>query len=230
MKKLFKLFALAALMWLPWTANGQGSIIVADGTETNGYVPVYGFYADAYLRSQSVYPTTVLTGLTAGSNIVGMTFYASNDAVSWGSAVFEVKLGEVSDATLSAFSSEATSLVYTGSLEIVNGEMAVEFDTPYAYTGGNLLLEVNCISTGSYVSCSFYGISSTGSSYQGYDYSSWASISGSSRDFLPKVNIDYTGGTPLSCFRVANLHADRNRLASAVPRSACRNLHSVLLC
>ena len=52
--------------------------------------------------------------------------------------------------------------VYTGLLVVANGQMVIEFTTPFTYTGNNLLIQFNQPVAGNYSSCSFYGTSSTG--------------------------------------------------------------------
>ena len=176
------------------TAGGggtSGEITVHDGSATNGFVPVYGYYADAYLKSESVYPASELSAMNGGS-INSMKFYSSSSNISWGAANFQVFLTEVANTTLSSFNGPGT-VVYEGALSIdANGEMMVNFTTPYQYNGGNLLVGVYNTVTGSYVSCTWVGESVSGASFQGYNYSSLNAVTGSVRDFLPKTTFAYT--------------------------------------
>ena len=165
-------------------------LTVNDGTSTNGYVPVYGFYADAYLKCEFVQPAADLADVVGGT-INGLTFYASQSSVNWGTANFQVFLTEVADASISAFAGPGT-VVYEGALSIVDGEMMVNFTTPYPYNGGNLLVGVYNTVEGEYVSSYWYGETVTGASVQGYSYSDLSSITATQRNFLPKVTIAYT--------------------------------------
>ena len=167
-------------------------LTVNDGSTTNGYVPVYGYYADAYLKCEFVQPAADLAAM-AGATINGVTFYASESSVSWGSANFQVFLTEVSSTSISDFYGPST-VVYEGALSISGGTMTINFTTPYTYNGGNLLVGVYNTATGTYVTCSWYGVSATGASVQGYSYSSLSSVTGYQRNFLPKMTFDYTGG------------------------------------
>ena len=45
-------------------ATAQNTITVADGTSTNGYVPIYGYYCDNYLKSEYVIPAADLAAMT----------------------------------------------------------------------------------------------------------------------------------------------------------------------
>ena len=91
-------------MLFAWPARAQVQLTVADGTTTNEYVPIYGYYADAYLRAQMIYPGTDLAAMTGGV-VNSMTFYAS-DSADWGSVTFQVKVGTTSATTLSGWSTE----------------------------------------------------------------------------------------------------------------------------
>ncbi len=213
MQKFLRTLALMALMIVPWAANAQNNTItVADGTATNQYVPVYGLYVDDFVRSQTIYPASVIeegaeaVGMTGGT-ISSMTFYLSTPATgSWGDATFSVKLTEVSAATLSGWQDVSTATtVYEGSLDGTQSTMTIEFTTPYTYNGGNLLLEIASLTEGTYKSAYFSGIASTGASWQGNNGSSVAAITGSARNFIPKTTFTFTGGQPITCRSVSNL-------------------------
>ena len=211
MKKVLLLM----LMFLTLGVCGfaQSTLTVADGTETNEYVPVYGYYADDYLRCQTIYPSSLLTGTTniTGESIQGVTYYLSTPAYdSWGSASFVVKVKEVTDATLTAFvdMTNATT-VYTGPLDGTLSTMEIMFTTPYNYQGGNLLIEISSTTEGDYSRAYFYGITAIGASWQGYSSTSASAVTGSARDFIPKTTFMY--GTPPTCFKVTNLAVDASQ-------------------
>ena len=191
MKK--KVFSLMMTLVLAFVGIARASeLTVNDGTATNGYVPVYGFYADAYLKAEFVMPAADLAEMN-GATINGMTFYASQTSVSWGAASFQVFLTEVGSTSISAFNGPGT-VVYEGALSIVDGQMVVNFTTPYQYNGGNLLIGVYNTALGDYVTSTWYGVDATGASVQGYSYTSLASITASQRNFLPKTTFSYSGG------------------------------------
>ena len=188
MKKLM-LFVLAALLsFAAANAQGTATVVVADSTATNSYVPVFGNWADAYLRCQVIYPESMMAELV-GSEIQGVTYYISNQSgVAW-TGTFDVRIGTTTNATFDAAWADTSSLVtvYTGTLDGTGSEMTINFSTPFTYTGGNLLIETNQRVKGNYTSCSFYGINSTGSSMSNYNSSAWASIAVSQRNFIPKT-------------------------------------------
>ena len=165
------------------------TLTVHDGTVTNDFVPVYGYWADAYLKAEFVMPASELADM-AGGTITSMKFYASQADVSWGNANFQVFLTEVTDATISAFAGPGT-VVYQGALSIVGGEMTVDFTTPYQYNGGNLLVGIYNTVKGSWATSTWYGESVTGASVQGYSSSSLSAVSPTQRNFIPKTTFSY---------------------------------------
>lgn len=210
MQKFLRIMLLMAFSALSWAANAQNTLTVANGMSTNGYVPVYGYYADAYLRSQIIYPAadiaaaTTTAGMTGGS-ITSMTFYTSEEEVSL-SAVFEVRIKEVPLTTLSYFDSlDGAALVYSGTLNVDDYQMVVTFDSAYTYNGGNLLVDFSTASTGNYVTTTFYGLNATGASVQGYSYSGLSSVNATQRDFMPMTTFTFTGGMAVSCAPVQGL-------------------------
>ncbi len=205
---------LAALL-LPFASQAQNTLTVADGTATNSNVPIHGLYVDDFTRCQIIYPASEIEASALDYNMMGgtissLTFYLSSPAAaSWGDAYFEVKMMEVSATTLSGFVdvTNATT-VYTGSLDGTSTPMTITLTTPYTYQGGNLLLEIGNTVEGTYKSASFYGVNTTGASWQGYNGSSFAAITGSAKNFMPKTTFTFTGGTEITCRPVTNLAID----------------------
>ena len=167
-------------------------LTVHDGTGTSSYVPVYGFYADSYLKCEMVFPAAELA-VMENATINGMTFYASEASVSWGAANFQVFVSEVESATISDFAGPGT-VVYEGGLSIADNVMTVTFDTPYEYHGGNLLVGFYNTVIGTYVSCSWNGETVSGSSVQGYSYSALSAVTATQRNFLPKTTFVFESG------------------------------------
>ena len=204
MKKnlLFFLLLCIGALTLPTPANAQLDLTVADGTSPNQFVPIYGFYADAYLRCQVVYPAADLADMTGGT-ITSLTYYLYQPADAAWTGTWEVKLMEITASSLSDFvdMTNATT-VYTGALDGTSSTMTITFTTPYTYQGGNLLIEVSETATGNYKSAQFYGVTAgTGVSLQGYSYSGWSSISATDREFIPKTTFTYLpGGSGPMCF------------------------------
>ena len=169
-------------------------LTVHEGTTTNSYVPVYGFYADAYLKCEMVYPASELSAMSGGE-ISSLTFGISSPAAEAWTGTFQVFVKEVNDATISDFSgTTGATVVYTGTLDGTGSTMTVNFSSPYTYNGGNLLVGFYLTTTGNYKSISWAGETVTGASVQGYSYSDLSDITASQRNFLPKTTFTYTGG------------------------------------
>ena len=168
-------------------------LTVHDGTATNGYVPVYGFYADAYLKCEMVFPAEELADMTNGT-ISGITFYATTPAAEAWTATWQVFVAEVANATISDFAGPGT-VVYEGTLDGTQSSMTITFSAPYTYNGGNLLVGVYSTETGNYKSVTWGGETVEGASVQGYSYSSLSAVSASQRNFLPKTTFTYAAGS-----------------------------------
>ena len=213
MKKLLLMMLTVLIGMSSLSLSAQSTLTVADGTTTNSYVPVYGLYVDDFVRCQTIYPAGMLADLT-GESILGLVYYLSTPAAaSWGSATFVVNIMEVADTALTGFvdMSNAT-LVYSGSLDATQSTMEINFAFPYTYMGGNLLIEIYNTLEGTYKSASFYGITATGASWQGYNGTSVENITGSTRAFIPKTTFLY--GNPPTCFKVTNQNIDAAQTTS----------------
>ena len=166
----------------------SGDVTVADGTDNNEYVPIYGFWADEDQHNQMIYPAADLSAMV-GRQITQMVFYidptanngnnTSNDRI----GTWTVSLGETTATTLSDIdNSTARSTVYNGymNFDLTNNTMTITFATPYIYNGGNLLVDFDHVAA-SYNRWFFLGTNSTGSSYSYNEQ----------RNFLPKVTFSY---------------------------------------
>ncbi len=209
MKRLLSLWALLALL-LPLATQAQQTLTVANGTTTNEYVPVYGYYLDDFCRAQFIYPASML-GSMSGSTITDLTFYVSQAPEDAWSSTIAVKFSEVTDSVFgsSAFFNTASEAdAYIGTLTVSAGTMAIALDEPYTYSGGNLLVEFYSVTDGNYSRAYFYGINRSNASVSGYNSSGISSISSPTRrSFLPKVTFTYTAGTLDMCYRPKALAA-----------------------
>ena len=185
--------------WMSTTATtksltGQAEIIVADGTKTNSYIPVYGNYCDYVQRTQTIYPASMLTELV-GESISGLHYYVSSgsNAGAWDNATFNVKMAITEQETLeTAFATETMTTVYSGTLTANTTDgMRVTFATPFTYTGGNLLIEFELPVETSYISVTFFGVTVDGGPSR-YEYEGYSSWTGASQNFLPKTGFIYT--------------------------------------
>ncbi|HOF46250.1 MAG TPA: hypothetical protein PLB66_03540 [Bacteroidales bacterium] len=118
------------------------TLTVADGTTTNNYIPVYGLYLDNIQRTQMVYDATLLTAMQ-GKQIEKLTFYTSSGPNTPWTGIITVSLAMTTGNVSAGFLSPQFDDVYTGLLVVANGQMVIEFTTPFTYTGNNLLIQFN---------------------------------------------------------------------------------------
>ena len=190
MRKFLRSFVMMALLAVPFVTQAQNTLIVADGTTTNSYVPFYGYMGDAAQHNQMIYPATDLTAMV-GMEITEMTLFVSSGTTTMNG--WEISLGTTTATTLSGIdNSVSVSQVYSGSLSTSSGQMNIVFSEPWVYDGGNLLVDFNHQAS-NWASYSFYGVEATGASYS-YN---------SQRNFLPKVQFTYQ--IPPTCRKVKNL-------------------------
>jgi len=165
-------------------------LTVNDGTDTSSRVPVYGWYADAYLNSQFVIRASDLNDSVKGTVLGQLRFYASSHANEKWSGTFEVYVGSYDGDTISEFYDvSAHTLVYTGKLDGTGDVMDIIFDNDFVYEGGNLLVTIREVETGSYSMISWYGVGREGASVQNYSSSSVDDIKPQQINFAPKVTL-----------------------------------------
>lgn len=158
-------------------------LTVYDGTKTNEYIPLYGYYADTSgMQSEYILPASDLASID-GVMISGLTFYTSDASASFGNAKFKVYLAEVdATAVTNLYDDTNASTVYEGSLSVESNKMVISFSDNYKYNGGNLLVGIKLTTTGSCPHVYFYG-QSVGTPKCS---KSWNSIT-----FTPKTTITY---------------------------------------
>ncbi len=145
----------------------SATLIVANNLN-NEIVPVYGWWADNYSRSQFVIAEANLEDYI-NTTLTGVTFSATQNSVSWGAAKFDVYLSETNLNTINSLQDWNTlEKVYSGSLSVSGKKMTITFDEPFYYQGGNLLMGVNQTVSGDYEKVSWVGELISGVSVGGY--------------------------------------------------------------
>lgn len=185
MKKSFKLLSavlMACAMFVPAQANE--TLLVCDGTSTSAYLPIKNnFYDTQGSHSQMIYPAEQLAAMN-GQAINSVTFYSSS-ALNMDGGVLAVSMGETESPVYE--SSYITGLTQVAAASMTSGstELTINFDTPYNYNGGNLVIDFYVQEAGEcgFSWCYFYGVSQTG-------YTA-IQLEGSKEKFLPKVTFDY---------------------------------------
>ena len=163
-RKAFLIMLLMAL-FMPWVANAQETLTVYNGTDANQYIPMYGYYFDAFTKSECIIPATELTDMIGGA-VSAITFYAKTVATTnstWGTANQKVFLKEVSFTTLggSFIGMTDATIVFDGLLTMPSTSTdgyTITFSEDYTYNGGNLLIGVYNDTKGKYNKVEWYGI------------------------------------------------------------------------
>lgn len=144
-------------------------------SSSTGYVPFYGSYCNnATNKGQILIPASAFPADMADATVRRLTFYTTSSYASanWGDAKFDVLVTEVdatSFATAVFFDWNAMTTVYSGSLSVSGNQMVINLDTPFSYTGGNLVIGFNLTTTGTNASVQW--VATYGSTYLGaYQY------------------------------------------------------------
>ena len=189
------IFSLMMGLLLAFTGLARANeLTVNDGTATNQYIPIYGYYADmstSYTETQFILPSADLAAMNGGT-ITGLTFYANYNQ-NFGNANFDIFMQETTSTTMSSLASySGLTPVYSGHLAIVSNQLVITFSNAYTYNGGNLLVTFHKTASGTCSSSSadkFYGVSAS-NGVSGY----WYYSSFTTQSFLPKVTFTYSGG------------------------------------
>ena len=193
------LFGLALALLGVVNSVSADELTVYDGTTTNENVPLRPYYGDTSgQKSEFIIPASQLNAMTGGT-ITKMQFELSTASSKAWTAKYQVFLKEVSQtefeivagsgyyssSTATPIGNDGATTVYTGVITPSGTAVPIEFEMPYEYNGGNLLVGIYMTATGSYESKSFYGTT--------VENSSWAYVSSSNKpqNFLPKTTFTY---------------------------------------
>lgn len=179
----------AGVLEVPLNAKGlvpADEITVCDSSVVNKYLPIYGYYYDgAGTYGQMIYPAEKLTEIK-GKEIIGITFHPQTTVLIYNGSL-QLSLGGT-EMTYYESVEPITDLTVVGSVvpEADATELAIYFDEPYKYNGGNLVMEAYTAEPGAWKSTSFFGVETGGASSIYCGVSSWSNAEDTS-NFLPKV-------------------------------------------
>jgi len=194
MKKFFTLIAVAVMAFAAQAAE----LTVAEGTETQTMLPVYGFYVDRVgTFDQMIYPADMLTDMVGGQ-INGLKFYADETGIKFANVTLQLSLKTV-DQLGYENAVAVTDATVVAEVTPVKGdtELTFAFNEPFEYAGGNLMVEVRVIATtGDWGSTKFYGVETENmAGYCEYIWSNWGGPSVETKNFLPMATFTYEAGT-----------------------------------
>ncbi len=203
MKNVMKFAVLVLALACSTAIVRADELTVADGANNSNYAPINGAYADENgNRNQMIYSADLLENMD-GMNITAIKFYAGEASIDFG-ATYTVRLAETEATQLTGFVSATFTDVYSGTLNIVSNEVAFTFSENYTYGGGNLLLEIEQLTTtGAYGFPKFVGTASTKATYGNkVSYGSAGSL-----NFLAKTTFTYESAGAVTCPKPSALTA-----------------------
>lgn len=206
MKKIFTLIAVAMLALAVQAEN----LTICGGEYYSGSIPVYGLWYDTPGMSQMIYPADSLTEM-AGGEITELTFYTlanvqmegqdfSSYVINFYDGKLTLSLMEVEQGSFTEMAAiEGAQVVATLVPEQGGLELKFVLDEPFAYHGGNLLVQVDVTEPGEYGSTYFWGTASEDESSPNYTYFENYNYSGDLQaqdlsNFLARVTFGYNKG------------------------------------
>ncbi len=186
MKKSFRLLFAALIALTSFVSAQAVEITLFDSDDQSAYSPIYCYNNDVEGHAtQTILPASEIQAL-AGSTINSMKFYVAgtNGMTSGKLAV------SVGTTTMNSFDQTLITDGLTKVAEIspVNGEteILVNFDEPWVYSGGNMVIEFKVVETGNYTTVYFYGKTMAGAANA--IYGQWTKYT---TGFYPKTTFDY---------------------------------------
>lgn len=192
MKKCFKLLSAALIALASFVPAQAETLLVNDGTATSKYSPIDTYDFDVTdLRVQTIYPEAQVAEM-AGTFIKSMKFYIATEG---GCVVDGINMGVyLGTTTQTGFGSYGPTpiegLTHVADITLTAGEteVLVEFDTPFAYDGGNLVVETTKPGEGpGSTDMYFYG-EDNNTNYNVLIKRTW---SNGSESFYPKTTFEY---------------------------------------
>ncbi|MBQ9254274.1 MAG: fibronectin type III domain-containing protein [Bacteroidales bacterium] len=235
MKKTFLFMLMAIVLSLSgFSQDGElveiiGSNTSASGTNQSVLPGYYGFH-----RTVTMYLADELGDMTSGSSITSISYHGGTTASATATtATIKVYVYESSEDVIDGSITwqeikEGATLVYDGICPVpTSGQWSnIEFETSYAYQGGNLVIYVEGIACGTSGSCSKYvtysGSNTTrawGSLQDGSAQAETSAINLSTLasvvHYMPDIRIYYTPGSGDYCAGVSGLTASNITSSSA---------------
>ena len=200
------ILSIAAMAMLCWAGSNAcaAELTVADGTATSEKCPIESYNNDCYVHHQLIYPASMLEEMKGGS-ISALTFYASTMADKAIDGVYNVSLAVVNDdhfdggayGTSYSYNEAALTAVYQGVIDGSQETVTLTFSTPFAYTEGNLLVDIRTETKGANAKDAvFAGMETeTIQSVRAYYMLNMPSQPTGGDAFLPKTTFTYTEGS-----------------------------------
>ena len=225
--KIFAYLLFAIISSIPFGLRAQETLTVGDGTDINYRVPYYCYWGSMMQHSQIVYNESMLSSLE-GYEITGLTFYVNQGTSDIGNVA--VTLGQTTSSAMNGqwFPMTNSDVVYDGEVAIEESLLTITFTTPYAYNGGNLVVDLNyytCVNNTSTVTwlgvndASMGDISAADMYFEGTPQKTYT--------FLPKTTFTYSESSCLPAYNLAITSLDSTHVTlfwSASPTALSYNV------
>lgn len=179
-------------------AHADNALTVFDGDKVSVYVPLpTAEYNTQGTRGQVIYPAQQLASM-AGQPIKGITLYVNGEGCKMDGGALRISMGEVDSPVFSSTAFVTTGLTTVAVTELTAGlqEIDIDFETPYTYQGGHLIIDFYVMTGGvsqAYDFTYFYGL------YQeGHTALTTGSEGNEYREFIPKTTFYYGETQPFS--------------------------------
>ncbi len=185
-------------------AQTKSVTVNPNGTATNEYLPLLGYYYDYRQQwTQMIYTADQLGDLAVGDVIKSITFYPTTSTLILSGGEIHVYMASTTQSNYDA-AFEAVSVDYDNTLvasftpdpntDCSNG-WTITFDTPFTYDGGNIVIDIDTNIGDTYTNDGegFYGVETT--SYMGFWVNYDSSWNGSRQYFQPKATFTYESTT-----------------------------------
>ena len=157
---------LLAFFLICYALQAQVSWVVADCDTSNWdnttpFLPVWGSEMNNAQHNQLLYLGVDLEPVV-GHEITKITFHSASNNVVWNGATATVKIMHTNVPALGTGFQDVTEAtqIFTGSFAVENQFLAFTFSTPFLYTGGNLLIDIETTAASNYQKTMFYGFPS----------------------------------------------------------------------
>lgn len=191
--------------WSPVNPTTQtvnvNTVEVGRGASKNENLPVSGYNQDYGYQNQMIYRAGQLC-MANGASITSLTFYPEpGQGIPFSGSTIVVKLA---NTTADNFGTGDTGNKITDGLTTVATiepvadydatAWTINFSTPFTYTGGNLLVQMECPGAGKYGRAYFLGDDQSANvSLTAVGRSGISSSTGNTSKFLPKATFTFTG-------------------------------------
>jgi len=177
-----------------FTPSYTMDVLVNDGSNTNTYVIVPNS-TNTGTRSQFIIPLAKLAKMQ-NRQITKLTFFTNQSSISWTDATFDVYVDEVESfdyypSYSVSFKNWGTKVCSAKTFMVSAGKLEIEFDVPFDYANGNLIIGFDQMAntTSGSVSSTWYGVQESTDRTSVYYYYSGSGYYTTSALFSPKVSI-----------------------------------------